>query len=178
MNPPLTFGFVLLALLLPLAPAQALDAAPQKEILKAHNGWRHAVGVPPLRWANDLEVAAQRWAKHLADQGCAMEHSSAKARQNTGENLFWASPLRWSDGRSEMQKLPPAKVVDSWGDERDDYDHARNACRSGRVCGHYTQVVWRNTRELGCAMQQCSDRAQIWVCRYRPAGNWVGQRPY
>lgn len=156
-----------------------LDDPRRRELIDAHNRWRSAVGVGPLRWADDLATGARQWADRLArERNCRMQHSPAELRQQTGENLFWASPRRWSDGRVELQPLSGAQVVDSWGQERDDYQPARNTCRAGRVCGHYTQVVWRDTREVGCAMQQCDDRSQVWVCRYRPAGNWVGQRPY
>lgn len=164
------------------ANAQAdspLDQTRRRDLVDAHNSWRSAVGVGPLRWANDLAAGAQQWANRLASESnCRMRHSPAELRPRTGENLFWASPLRWSDGRVELQPMSGTQVVDSWGQERDDYQPARNTCRAGRVCGHYTQIVWRNTREVGCAMQQCDDRSQVWVCRYRPAGNWIGQSPY
>jgi pathogenesis-related protein 1 len=67
-------------------------------------------------------------------------------------------------------------VVDAWGNEVNYYSYADNSC-SG-VCGHYTQLVWQSTREVGCAMAVCGDKAQIWVCTYHPAGNFVGQKPY
>ena len=167
-----------LFLLAPIASVLAIEPSP-KALVDAHNFWRNAVGTPPLHWANDLAIAAQTWADHLATHnGCNMEHSTAEARQKTGENLYWASPVRWSDGKLELQSVPAAKVVNSWGGERADYDYANNACVPGKQCGHYTQVVWRSTRQVGCAMQQCADQSQVWVCRYRPTGNWVGERPY
>jgi len=47
------------------------------------------------------------------------------------------------------------------------------------MCGHYTQVVWRSTTTVGCAMAVCKDsQEQIWVCQYQKPGNWVGQKPY
>ncbi|MCI5139186.1 MAG: hypothetical protein D3922_12405, partial [Candidatus Electrothrix sp. AR1] len=56
------------------------------------------------------------------------------------------------------------------------YDYATNSCHS--VCGHYTQVVWRSTKEVGCGMASCNDKAQLWVCQYNPRGNMLGQKPY
>ena len=43
--------------------------------------------------------------------------------------------------------------------------------------GHYTQIVWRSTVEVGCAVAR-SGLHEVWVCRYSPPGNVVGQRPY
>ena len=48
-------------------------------------------------------------------------------------------------------------------------------------CGHYTQVVWRNTTEIGCGVATCKEGAltwDIWICNYAPPGNIAGQKPY
>ena len=89
-----------------------------------------------------------------------------------------ASAVRWSDGRVEIARVMPSKVVDSWGGEKGFYDHTSNRCRAGKVCGHYTQVVWRDSTEVGCGMAVCANASQVWVCNYRPPGNYVGQKPY
>ncbi|MBV9296765.1 MAG: hypothetical protein JO145_14435, partial [Acidobacteriaceae bacterium] len=59
--------------------------------------------------------------------------------------------------------------------EAKDYQYAANSCFA--VCGHYTQVVWRDTREVGCGMVHDA-RREVWVCDYAPYGNIVGERPY
>ena len=97
---------------------------------------------------------------------------------NLGENLFWASPLNYSDGSSAVQIITPTQVVDNWASEKADYNYASNTCAAGKVCGHYTQVVWRSTVEIGCGRAVCQDNSQVWVCNYNPAGNIIGQRPY
>ena len=66
-------------------------------------------------------------------------------------------------------------MVESWGSEIEFYNEANNTCDD--VCGHYTQIVWSNSTEVGCGMVTC-DGFDIWVCQYNPAGNVVGQRPY
>lgn len=141
-------------------------------LVAAHNRWRAQVGVPGLRWSDKLAGVAQEWADHLKDNGCTMVHSG----NGYGENLYWASPIMWSSGRREFQSKTAQEVTDSWGDEIQYYSYADNSC-SG-VCGHYTQVVWKDTKEVGCAMTVCGDKSQIWVCSYHPAGNFVGHKPY
>jgi len=142
-------------------------------MVDAHNKARAKVGVGPVRWSGDLAAKATTWANTLADEkGCNLIHSGS------GENLYWASPMRWSDGRTEVQKKTPADVVSSWEAESADYDHAANRCAPGKVCGHYTQVVWANSTRIGCGVKACANKAQVWVCRYDPVGNYIGQRPY
>jgi pathogenesis-related protein 1 len=106
-----------------------------------------------------------------------MQHSKPDGQY--GENLYWASAIEWSDGKRELQQVSPNKVVDSWGSERADYDYKNNSCATGKMCGHYTQVVWKTTTTVGCAIAVCEDsREQVWVCQYQPPGNWVGEKPY
>jgi pathogenesis-related protein 1 len=150
-----------------------------ESVIAVHNKWRAEVGVSEkLRYSPELAVSAQAWADNLKRTNhCQMRHSKPDGRY--GENLFWASALTWSDGRRELQKVSARKVVDSWGSEREDYDYAKNDCTPGKMCGHYTQMVWRTTTVVGCAMAVCEDtQEQVWVCQYQPAGNWVGRKPY
>jgi pathogenesis-related protein 1 len=158
------------------AAAVELDAAQRNEALAAHNRWRAQVGVEPLVWSSALAQSAMRWAAQL-DQGgqCRMEHSDTPG---LGENLYWASPLRWSTGLTTVQEIRSAFVVDVWGRESADFQVEASTCRPGRNCGHYTQIVWKDTREVGCALQVCGAKDQVWVCQYRPAGNQFGMRPY
>jgi pathogenesis-related protein 1 len=156
--------------------ASALDFEQQTEILAAHNRWRQAAGVPGLQWSPTLAVGAQKWADELqASRGCAMQHSGIRGQ---GENIFWASPRRWSTGKLELQPVTPMRVVDAWGNEKADYDYAGNTCAPGKDCGHYTQLVWKTTTAVGCARAVCGDYSQVWVCQYTPPGNWRGQRPF
>ncbi len=141
-------------------------------ILSSHNQWRSKTGVPALKWSNDLTVSAKKWADQLAQSGCKMKHSTGAH----GENIYWAGAAQRTDGTSSMQNITEQNVVDAWGNEVQDYEYASNSCHG--VCGHYTQVVWKNTSEVGCGMAVCSDKAQLWVCQYTSRGNMVGQKPY
>jgi len=141
-------------------------------MLAAHNQWRAKVGVPALHWSDKLAAVAQAWAAHLAAVGCAQMNSGSEY----GENLYWTSAVQWSDGANQVSNKQPKDVVDSWGKQEMNYDYASNSCRS--ICGNYTQLIWKDSRELGCGMAICADKGQIWVCNYSPAGNVTGRKPY
>lgn len=164
----------------PSAPIRSLTIN-QRMILAAHNEVRAPLGLPSFTWSARLADYAQVWANTLATHyNCSMQHRSEVGREEwqVGENLFWAGARRWTDGRIEIEPISPRRVVALWAGEVSDYDYAANQCRFGAQCGHYTQIVWRDTQELGCAAALCGDLGQIWVCNYSPAGNWLGQRPY
>ena len=150
--------------------------------LVAHNSVRAAHGLNPLRWSDSLAAYAQEWADHLAKTNrCFMRHrpqTAGRFKQQYGENLWWASPRVWSDGIKEVQNITIGRVVKDWADEKPFYNYQKNTCKAGEQCGHYTQIVWRETTEVGCAYQQCSDKSQLWVCNYNPPGNYIGERPY
>lgn len=135
----------------------------QPEFLASHNRVRAAVGVPPLEWSPQLAAVAQRWADDLA----ASKRFAHRPKSQYGENLFELIGTA----------ATPADVVNAWASERNAYDPRRQSCRTGAVCGHYTQIVWRKTRKVGCGMAQSGTR-QVWVCNYDPPGNYAGQRPY
>jgi uncharacterized protein YkwD len=134
-----------------------------QEMVNAHNQWRSKLGLPPLRWSDEVANYAQQWANQLASTG-SFQH---RTEHRYGENLFMGSGRQFS----------PTEVVDDWGSEVTYYDYATNSCRPGEMCGHYTQVVWRDTTEIGCAVARSGNR-EVWVCNYNPPGNYRGQKPY
>lgn len=167
----------------PIAALTAFPAFPKEmdaaAIIAMHNKWRAEVGVTEkLSYSPALAMKAQAWADNLKRNNyCRMQHSNPNG--NYGENLFWASARKYSDGRKELQKVSPETVVNSWASEKVDFDYANNRCRPGKVCGHYTQVVWRSTTTVGCGMATCEEtQNQVWVCQYQPAGNRINRKPY
>ncbi|GBG62724.1 hypothetical protein CBR_g31741 [Chara braunii] len=149
---------------------RALQSTAASDWVNVHNAARTNVSVAGLSWNDTVASSAAGWASTLATT-CQMYHAS---NTGYGENLYMA----WSLGAIN---ITPSDVVGLWVSEKADYDYASNTCATGKVCGHYTQVVWRNTKEVGCAIASCMYglyNAQIAVCRYSPPGNYVGQKPY
>ena len=141
------------------APEPAASLA--RDILAAHNQIRARIDVPPLRWSDRLAAQARDWASLLVQE----QQFYHRPHPIFGENLF-----EITGGRAS-----PADVVSDWAAEASDYSYRANTCRG--VCGHYTQLVWSNTREVGCAVAREPGR-EVWVCNYDPPGNWIGERPY
>lgn len=153
--------------------AEGVGTVDSTVMLAVHNRWRSEVGVPDLVWSESLAQAAQSWADHLSNNGCCtMSHSDG----GYGENIYKVSAVVWSNGRREIQSRSPQQIVDGWASEAKDYDYENNTCNG--ICGHYTQIVWRDTTEIGCAVAVCPDKSQMLVCNYAPTGNVEGQKPY
>ena len=133
------------------------------EAVAAHNFIRDKLGVPPLVWSDALAQVAKDWANKLMSTGLFMHSSDLRY----GENLFQISGPGATSTAFE--------VVNAWAGEAQFYDYDTNTCR-GR-CGHYTQVVWRDTKQVGCAVAR-DIRREVWVCEYAPYGNIIGERPY
>ncbi|XP_038683457.1 pathogenesis-related protein 1-like isoform X1 [Tripterygium wilfordii] len=151
-------GLIGLALLAHLSGAQD---SPQ-DYVNAHNAARAQVGVGPIRWDDDVAAYAQNYSnRHRGD--CRLEHSGGQY----GENLAGSSG-----------DLTGTAAVNLWVDEKSYYDYDSNSCDAGRVCGHYTQVVWRNSVRLGCAKVRCNNGGTFITCNYDPPGNYNNQRPY
>lgn len=164
----------------------SLEQLPER-FLKAHNRVRRIYGLPPLSWDDSLATYAQAWADHLkATNRCRMIHRSKANRRDGksyGENLAWnwiSHPMMF--GAFEFS---PERVVRAWSKECKDYDYETNSCTPGEKCGHFTQIVWRTTKRVGCGMAICDGaenkegrgRGEIWVCNYHEPGNIVDVKP-
>jgi len=149
-----------LTLCLPMVAANVGDSM-AKEMISAHNFYRGRVGTSRLAWSNDLAARAHDWATRLIENGMYAPRRDGLF----GENLFEIS------GGSAN----PFRVVTAWVSESANYNHVTNSCTAR--CGHYTQVVWRSTKLVGCAVARNTAR-EVWVCDYAPHGNTIGEWPY
>lgn len=147
----------------------------------AHNQVRAAVDttgiaagpLPPMVWDPALATLAMNWASQCidADNNGLVDHSSTSYRTNAagysyvGENIF-------ASGGSATG----TQAVTTWAAEKANFTYP-TTCSS--TCGHYTQVVWRTSIHVGCALVTCSNLTykSTVLCNYGPGGN-SGGAPY
>jgi pathogenesis-related protein 1 len=146
-----------------------LTAQEVEQLLQLHNKARAEVGVGPLSWSKNLATYAQKWAVHLALTKCGLEHrpDTGEWRQEHGENLFMGTAGYYG----------VADAVKGWVDEKKYYKGGTLTSGNWHASGHYTQVVWKDTRQLGCAKVACKGNIIV-VCNYDPPGNFLGEKPY
>ena len=134
------------------------------EALNVHNEARDEVGVNAVVWSISLANDAEEYAKKLAKSG-RFEHSKSE----DGENLYWYSSTHQS---------PMTEASKSWYEEIQLYRYRKCCGPNFSDTGHYTQMVWGNTTEIGIGVAVSKSGETYVVARYNPAGNFQGQFPY
>jgi pathogenesis-related protein 1 len=146
--------------------------------------------LPPLTWSDTLAAYAQDWADTQASTSCSNPgHRSQQVLNdaNRGENLavFWYQNTAPSTIEDAVQDWAAEKACWTYGTFMGT-DQCEYSCYKDYSdgCGHYTQIVWRDTTQVGCGVATCVDQTRggsnvdIWICNYSPAGNVVSERPY
>merc|ERR1712198_529264 len=91
---------------------------------------------------------------------------SLAAHNAYGENIYMSS------GQAAQEQAQGA--VDSWYSEIKDYTFGKEPSRGGPVTGHFTQVVWKGSTEVGVGVAQEGSKVVV-VANYSPPGNYIGQ---
>jgi hypothetical protein len=133
-----------------------------------------------LTWDSALASVAAAYAAR-----CTGEHNPDRTTQygdgsiSVGENWYGSYSV------PADSTLRPADAINWFAAEKQFYNYDTNACQSGEVCGHYTQVAWATTTKVGCGAAYCptvpgwtgASNVVVQYCNYAPAGN-NGNRPY
>ena len=150
--------------------------------LKVHNDARKEVGVKPLVWSNNLEIDAKKYADFLASKD-VFEHSEDLSELAQGENLYSTAYFVFQENGEKYffentDYLENASI--SWLNEKKDFKYAKIGDRKNNFSkvGHYTQMVWIQTTQVGIAYSKSKSGKVYVVARYYPAGNIIGQFPY
>jgi hypothetical protein len=160
--------WVALAVATAMCPAVASAGDYPEQILAVHNRERAAVGVPPAVWNEKLANHAAAWAAKLAELG-RLQHSRAGDRPGEGENLWMGSAGGYS----------PTEMADGWALEKRYFRYGAypDVSTGNEVVGHYSQMIWRSSTQIGCAIV-FGRKWDILVCRYSAPGNVTGEKPY
>lgn len=144
----------------------AMNLSPfAREVLAAHNNERAQYGAQPLQWNPALEANATAYANQLAQTGRRV-HAARDGRGIERENLSQGM-LGWNTNQ----------MMASWIGEKQFFTPGTfpNVCNGDwSRCGHYTQMIWSTTTDIGCGMAQGSGFNWL-VCRYSPGGNKDGK---
>ena len=172
------------ALSLPVVAYGQTTPEQRLAILNAHNEKRALHCVPPLAGSDLLATNAQTWAN-----GCHKDANgffTHQPRNPNGENLSsgWAT----SNGVPILPAQSPEEAVRGWYSEISAYNFNNPLLTNAN--GHFTQVVWRASTQLGCAQATCPVSTDpcfsptvpcnpsitvpgtLWVCEYSPPGNF------
>ncbi|MBX9256189.1 secretion protein [Desmonostoc muscorum CCALA 125] len=140
-----------------------------------HNTYRATHNTPNITISDSLNTSAQAWAEKIASSG-QFEHSTN--RNNVGENIYASYSTESTVDPTTLGNT----AVKEWYDEIKDYNYANPGFSS--ATGHFTQVVWKGSTQLGCGAAQGTEtiegtkyNAFYVVCQYAPAGNVQGQFP-
>ena len=141
----------------------------ETRLLHTHNEERAALALPALQWDAGLASDAQDYAQELADSGRFEHSANVPGEPLQGENLW----------RGTAGAFGPERMVQLWIAEKEHFVPGRfpNNSLTGNVAdvSHYTQLVWRKTNKVGCAVARGNDK-EVLVCRYSQPGNIIGKK--
>ncbi|XP_045482436.1 GLIPR1-like protein 1 [Harmonia axyridis] len=132
-----------------------------------------------LVYDNELEYIARCWVNTCHEGG----HDECRdvSRFPVGQNIYWGSTAQRPDFMTE-------EAVFLWFDELEymtdvSWIHAfpglAGLPQDGNQRGHFLQVVWAETRYVGCArVMKKNGKDGMLICNYGPTGNYVSDPVY
>ena len=137
----------------------------RKNILMKHNYYRKKHQVGDLVRNSEIEEIAQAYSKKLSSVSGRGHSGNTYNNSPLGENLYYT----WG---SYQMTVTGAEATESWYNEVSQYDFNNPGYISG--VGHFTQLVWKGSRQLGCGAS-CENNYCAVTCNYFPAGNYLGE---
>jgi hypothetical protein len=149
------------------APADRGELLLRDTVLASHNSARAQFGVPAMAWSDQLAADALGYARHMASTGIYGHDRTPGRRKTSGENL-------WSGQRGLFSyDVMVGGMIEEARYFRPGVFPDNSRTGEWHDVGHYTQIVWPATTQVGCALA-LSATTDYLVCRYAPAGNKDG----
>ncbi|CAN8007965.1 unnamed protein product [Ixodes pacificus] len=139
----------------------------QEAFVNWHNHYRRKHRAPDLKYHSDLGAMAKNWARHIAYYDL-YQHRPQSGKMRYGENIYWLTnvPAKFT--------ISAKNVVTFWYNEIDLYDYSKPYFQSSTA--HFTQVVWKGTRYVGCGWAHNPQTKVLFVvCNYWTQGNMAGE---
>ena len=133
------------------------------EALEAHNKYRVKHHSPKLILNKELcNIASEYAQKLLKNNSNSIVYSFGKYKGNDmGENIFMC---QGTEATGEM-------ATNDWYNEVKIHDFKQDYQKN---TGHFTQIVWKDTKEVGFGIANRGNTYYV-VANYYPPGNFLGQ---
>ncbi|XP_028144858.1 venom allergen 3-like isoform X2 [Diabrotica virgifera virgifera] len=143
-----------------------------------------AANMMPLEWDEELAIIAQRWVDQCIPLNASRQHDLCRQTSRykyVGQNV--ASSLVNKDEVTEFDIFilkwhqAAENVIPS------DIKSFEGLYRGRKVIGHYSQMIWANSRAIGCGIAIYKAKLgdfyqEKFICNYGPGGNVAGQPIY
>jgi len=130
-----------------------------------------AGSIKPLTWNAGLAKLAAEWAEK-----CNFSHNYLNVKlapfSYIGQNIFGGPSTNG------------ANAVSAWAAEKEKYTYTTISSTNYLKTGHYTQLIWSGTTQVGCATKTCKglvnfpEGTGITVCNFGQGGNYQNEYPY
>ena len=133
-------------------------------VLLKHNELRNKHNSPELQINEELNAMAQEYAKKLFESNNnKKKYFSFNTYKDSflGENILIA------------KKKTPEDICRQWYEENKNYNYSLNKLQNNTA--HFTQMIWKNTKEIGIGFHFDDDKNNCLVVYYYPAGNILGE---
>ena len=111
----------------------------------------------------DLDDLAQKRAEKLLSSKSEIFSEDLYNKEVLGENILISDKI-----------LEPEEICNKWYNEGLDYNYEKNKFQKGT--GHFTQLIWKNTKKIGFGLGIKDDQSKmVVVAYYYPAGNIFGE---
>ena len=136
--------------------------------IKRHNVVRACHNANPLMFNCEIMKIAQDYSQYLATQVGTLQHSGTEFHGEwMGENLAYV-------GGSNIN-ISGERPTNMWYNEVSNYNFNNPGFSSGT--GHFTQVVWKNSKEFGIGLY-CQNNQCFMTGNYYPGGNFGYNNDY
>jgi uncharacterized protein YkwD len=133
---------------------------------------------------NQVPLSGQQFRKIGMNKWAARPLGQQDVDMTEGENIYTSSASYFIQVGSELANLSAL----AWWSEIKDYDFTTHGIKAASIqkaidegknapqIGHFTQLVWKETKKMGAAYKVSNDgKSVIVVARYTPVGNIQGR---